>query len=98
MASLAEGRISAVHFGGMLTGGLALVSIYLWTSEGLSARNLELLDILGAFLRRLGTPYIVGGDWQMPPQKLEASGWVREVAGRVVAPSSNTFFHQGERR
>ncbi len=28
----------------------------------------------------------------MPPQQLEASGWVQKVAGRVVAPSSNTFF------
>ncbi len=90
-AEVVPARAAAAHFGGFVKGGIAIVTIYLWTSEGLSARNMEVLDAVGSFVRGLGVPYIIGGDWNLHPHALEASGWVRRLKGRVVAPAGPTF-------
>ncbi len=47
-AEVLPGRAVALHFGGFLPGGIVLASVYLWTTEGLSARNLDILDALDA--------------------------------------------------
>ncbi len=85
------GRAMLAHLGGLIKGGYGLATVYLWTSEGVSARNLAILGALGAAIRGLGVPFIIGGDWNMQPEALELTGWVVRLGARVVAPSDNTF-------
>ena len=48
-----------------------LVSVYLWHSEGLSARNEAILAAIGEVIRGFGRPAIIGGDFNMEPQQLQ---------------------------
>ncbi len=88
---IAAGRVILVHLSALVRGGYALATVYLWTAEGLSARNLSIMDELGAALSELSAPFVIGGDWNLAPEVLEASGWVRRLRARVVAPAGNTF-------
>ena len=84
------GRIRVSFVNAVLTGGLYVVSIYLWHSEGLSERNLTLLHSLGRLLASLRAPWIVAGDWNIIPSLLEKSGWLSLVKGRIHAAGSAT--------
>ena len=44
--------------------------------EGLSQRNLDLLQCLAGVLARLQGPWIVAGDFNMVPDTLRSSGWL----------------------
>ncbi len=73
-AEIVPGRAAAMHMGAFIAGGITISTVYLWTSEGLSARNLEILEALGAFLRRQGTPFVIAGDWNIPPPPVGVHG------------------------
>jgi hypothetical protein len=59
-------------------------------SEGLSERNLALLQVLAAALRTLRGPWIVGGDWNLTPQQLEATNILDVLCAQVAAPTLPT--------
>ncbi len=71
-------------------GPIALYSVYLRDGEGLSRANLGILAALGNHVERLGpnTPFIVGGDFQMPPSRIAAAGLAEKVHA-VIAASGN---------
>ena len=46
---------------------------YWWCGEGLSARNAELLAAVGEHVEVHGMSFILGGDFNMPPQLVEKS-------------------------
>ena len=85
-----EHRVKFSWMGGIIRGGLHLVSAYFWTAEGLSQRNLALLDSLAKALRRLHGPWVLAADWNFTPQELVATGWLNLVKGCVQAPSRPT--------
>ena len=82
----AEGRIAACHVGAVCRGGFHILSVYLWHSEGLTARNLHLLQTLAQVISRLRGPWLLAGDFNITPQELSASGWFQLVRGLVHAP------------
>ena len=41
------GRLGVAWIEGMIRGGMLVVSVYLWHSEGMSARNREIMDEVG---------------------------------------------------
>ena len=47
------GRLCAAWIEGLIRGGLLVMSIYLWDSEGLTPRNRELLEQAGEFAKKL---------------------------------------------
>ena len=67
-----------------------VISLYLWTKEGLSKRNLDLLQELAKTIRGLKSPWIIGGDFQVSPHVLASSGWLALAEGVVVAPTAPT--------
>jgi ribonuclease HI len=86
-----EGRLAAAWVGGVLRGGIMLMTIYLWHTEGLSARNVELLEAAGAAIAQYGGPWVLAGDFNMPPAELRlAQEWLKKIGGVVVAPDSIT--------
>ena len=51
-------RIAVAWAGGLQRGGVHLVSLYLWTREGLTERNCALLHRLALLLRSIDGPWI----------------------------------------
>jgi exonuclease III len=70
--------------------GTEVVSLYLWDSEGLSPRNLALLEAVGKHVGSLDRPYVLMGDWNVEPQALRESYWLQAIRGVVVAPPEAT--------
>ena len=71
--------------------GILMCSLYLWTGEGLSMRNRCLLDCVGSYLFALSMPFVIGADWQVPPDDLCSSGFPMAVNAQVVAPEGYTY-------
>ena len=72
----------------MAKGGLCLGSVYLRDGLGLKGENVAVFEAVEAALRRVEGPWILGGDWNVAPDKLVA--WAKSVGGVVFAPHEAT--------
>ena len=73
--TLAIGRVSGASARVWLRSGLAFLSIYLVSGLGPVGENQDLLWQIAAWCHGVGCPIVVGGDWNMNPWQLEATGW-----------------------
>ncbi len=75
-------------------GGMFLFSAYLWTSEGMTSRNVGLVEAALAVATTCGGAWIIGADWNVTPKELrEGVGKLLDRAGAVVlAPTEATCF------
>lgn len=89
-AACCRGRIAATHVGAVCRDGFHFLSTYLWCNEGLSPRNLDLLQIIAQVIATLCGPWCLAADFNMKPAVLEASGWLDLVQGYIVAPEGPT--------
>ena len=65
--------------------------MYLFTGEGpYSAKNRPLMELTARMIDALEGPYIIGADWQVPPQVLIDTLWPQMVGGVVRAPQVPT--------
>ena len=86
-----EGRLAAAWIDGVVKGGLLFLSLYLFDSEGLSDRNVELLERAGAAVVQHGGPWAIGGDFNMTPGELSGVAYlIRRMRGTIVAPKVPT--------
>ncbi len=83
-------RYTRRWIGCVCRGGLHVASIWPIPSVGLSEENLQLLQEVAEDLGSLTGPWVVGGDWNLTPQQLAASGWLGLVGGVVCAPAKPT--------
>ena len=83
-------RVHVRWVGSICRGGIYIITVYLFHSEGLSTRNLDLLQSLAALISRLKGPWVVAGDFNLQPQELIDSGWLFLVSGVVKAPALET--------
>ena len=83
-------RVKISWMNAVAKGGLHLVSAYFWTGEGLSQRNLAMLESLAKAIRQLHGPWVLAADWNFSPQQLVATGWLDLVNGCVHAPRQPT--------
>ena len=73
----AKGRIAACHVGAVCKGGFHILSVYLWHSEGLTARNLDVLQTLAQVISRLRGPWLLAGDFNITSQEfLPLAGYI----------------------
>ena len=85
------GRLACTWIDGVVRGGLLVISMYLWHSEGLSRRNMELLCAAGDVIIKHGGPWLIGADFNMPPEELsQASRWLAKIGGVIKAPNVPT--------
>ena len=75
-------------------GGLFCLSACFWHSEGLSQRNLDLLEGIAKVIQRLHGPWLLAADFNFPPEVLRKSGWLRLVGGVVHASNQSTCNEQ----
>ena len=74
------GRLACAWVDGIVRGGILLLSMYLWHSEGLSRRNMNLLCAAGERIVRHGGPWMIGADFNLPPDELaQASAWLSKL-------------------
>ncbi len=83
-------RIQLAWTASILRGGLHLGSVWLKDTEGMSPTNLAILDAITEALGRLHGPWVLGGDWNVTPAELTASGWLNVVDGIIVATNLPT--------
>ncbi len=87
------GRLAVAWIDAVVPGGLLLLSLYLWHGEGLTPRNLRLLESAGAVIKRHGAAWTLGADANMSPDELlrDAGDWLDKIGGTVVAPDKPTY-------
>jgi len=83
-------RFHMAHVSTILRGGIHIGSIYLKDAVGLDEGNMDVLQAVAGLLKVLVGPWIVGGDWNVPPAALLASGWLALVGGVLVAQEDPT--------
>jgi hypothetical protein len=62
---------------------IAFISLYLISGQGLSQDNLEILAEIRAFVKFWQIPFIIGGDFNLPPEDLIDSGFEVEISGEI---------------
>ena len=85
-----RGRIAANHVSIACKGGIHFVSLYLWCVEGLSRRNLDVLQCVAQLLASLHVPWVLAADFNLEPHVLQESGWLELVRGAIAAPEQPT--------
>ena len=88
----APGRITAAWINVGPSTGMLLLSIYLYHTEGMSARNRGILQKTIALTRSYGSPWIIAGDFNAPPSfMMQHFGEIlEEVDAYILAPSEPT--------
>ncbi len=95
------GRLSGAWVQAGPRAGLLLLSVYFWTNEGPSDRNIALLETGLAVAAEFGGPWVMAGDMNMTPTQLrQAAGRLLDRAGAVIrSPGVPTNFPgRGEAR
>ena len=87
-----EGRASAVFVDGVVRGGILIISLYLFHTEGFSARIWLIVQAAGECVRRWGGAWVMAGDMNMTPQQfiLGAKQWLDKLQGTVKSPGVRT--------
>eukprot|EP00959_Pyramimonas_sp_CCMP1952_P453158 9467779-Pyramimonas_sp.AAC.1 len=74
---------------GMLPGGFILASIYLISGnqhKDVEDNNRQIILQCFEQLKRLGRPFIIGGDWNMSPLDLEELNVLNDMPATIAAP------------
>ena len=83
-------RVAAAHVGGLARGGVHVTSVYLHCGEGLTSRNVLLLEHVAAIIKTLRGPWVLAGDFNVTPETLKDAGYLDMINAQVVAPSDPT--------
>ena len=83
-------RISAAHVNAIAPGGLHVIAVYLKDTDGLSEYKLRVLQGAAALARTLGGPWLVAGDWNVPPHVLQNAAWLKVAKGTIYATQLTT--------
>ena len=72
--------------------GIVLVSIYLFHSEGMTARNRSLFQRAMAVVRAYGSPWIIAGDFNESPEVIlqQWGSTLEKTDSFVIAPNQST--------
>ncbi len=82
-----EGRLSVGI--GQLDGEVVICSWY-GVSGASMAAQMRYIILMSERLKALGLPFVVGGDWQVTPAQLEATGITGVLNAAIVAPKGAT--------
>ena len=85
-----RGRTAGGHVSIACKGGMHFISLYMWCSEGLTQRNLDLLQYAAQLLAAVHGPWVVAADFNCEPNILQDSGWLDLVSGVIVKPGRAT--------
>jgi hypothetical protein len=78
-------RLHLAWIDAVVKGGIYAFNVYLKDSDGLSQTHMTLLEAAAACLNTVAGPWVAAGDWNMSPELLASSGWLKMVDGVVFA-------------
>ena len=84
------GRLRVSHVAAVCRGGMHFLSAYFWCSEGISPRNIALLQAIARVIRGLHGPWLLAADFNFTPQVLRGTGWLELVQGTLWTPKAPT--------
>jgi len=64
-------RISTAWVNTSRKGGLHVISVYLWTSEGMSPRNIEIMTEISKLTKIIRGPWVIAGDFNVNPDMMK---------------------------
>ncbi len=90
----ADGRLAQLWCQKVVPSGVLLISIYLFTSEGATPRNVALVSRALSTAVASGCPWMIAGDMQDSPESFLrwAGSMLRKAGGRVVATEEPTHY------
>ena len=83
-------RVMIVHADVVQPGGIYVLSVWPFDSEGLSERNLHLLEVIATVIGCIDGPWVAAGDWNLTPDALAKSSFLSVIAGVVFATELGT--------
>ncbi len=88
------GRIAGVWLEAGPRGGMVTLSVWCWPTEGMTARNVRLIEKALEVVVTSGCPWVIAGDFNATPSELvAATGTLLDRAGGVVrAPAQATCY------
>ena len=86
------GRVATAWVDGIIRDGILLISVYLWNTEGMTQRNIDILHAAGRAILQHGGPWTIGGDFNNTPEHLKfvMEAWLKIIGGEVCAPGNIT--------
>ena len=95
--TIPEHRAQFRIFDGLLRHGTLDISAYFHTGTDFTGPNWDLLDAIGERIRAAGLPFVLGADFQNPPQALWDTGWVQALDATILVGSGGapTCFGSG---
>ena len=83
-AVLVEGRVVSGIVNTPGTNGFVAYAGYLHDAEGLSERNLGILQEIGMHVSGHGRPFICGADFNMDPRVLASTDFVSKLSAQII--------------
>ncbi|CAK0795265.1 unnamed protein product [Prorocentrum cordatum] len=68
--------------------GIVLATVYLWTAEGMTSRNTQLITHVIGKLQSSGVPWVIGGDFQVAPEVMASVAGVKVAKATVVTANA----------
>jgi len=84
------------HWYAIKKDGVGCGSIYLISGAGPNLPNIEILKSVAEYIRIVGIPFVLGGDWNMGPADLESTGFLQMVKGRIISTGQKTYVSAGQ--
>ena len=79
-------RVCIKWCSGIAGGGFYLLSVYFHDGVGIGHQlTLDLLQRVAGYLEESGMLWVIGADWQDPPERLATTGWLQLIAGEVCS-------------
>ena len=88
-STVVRGRVVSALVNTPGTHGFVAYAGYFVVSEGLSARNLGLLQAIGEHIAGHGRPFVCGADFNFPPEVLASTSFASKIAAQIVHPDTN---------
>ncbi len=92
------GQVAATMIETAGLGWVVVYSVYGRCGEELGHRNWDMCQALTNHALGHGLPWCAGGDWNLEPDTLRASGWLAKMRAAVLTANVDSTTHAGRKR
>ncbi len=92
------GQVAATMIEMASLGWMVVYSVYGRCGDEMTNRNWEMCQALTNHALGHGLPWIAGGDWNLEPPTLRASGWLAKMRATILTANVDATTHAGRRR
>ena len=89
LSEFSEHRVTVTGVNAVTKGGVHFISIYLIDTVGLNEANKLILEEVTLAVKNIKGPWVIAGDWNLPPDILAASGFLQMIGGALFSHSTS---------